>query len=150
MFAIYIVGKLLLYSAWCHVGMRMLAPTRLSAATAGAPGQGVADEMAFLRLARVLGLGFFRLVLGIVVAVVVVLVARLVFGLRGHDMQQAWAYLLVWTPLRALEWWVVSQVIGREVVSWPVAAWVAGGVLVTFLADVPGRFIVVNMLGAMG
>ena len=56
----------------------------------------------------------------------------------------------IWTPVRALEWWAVSQVIGRTTVSVPVLAWVAGGVLVSFLADLPGHLVAVPILGGLG
>jgi hypothetical protein len=127
----YAITKLVVYCAWCLLGLWLLAPAR---ATLGS-----AAKYGLLRW--LIGLGF-----GVVAAVALGSVSR---------ESVATLYVGVYAPLRVVEWAIMAVLIQRLSTSGAAALrspkawlWVAGGIVVSFASDLAspegmdGRFCV--------
>ena len=124
---VYAVAKYLVYSLWCYVGLRTLA-----------------GQMTSLRHA--LGFGAIRWLLGLVLGLLVFIAVSSV-----DRTSVAVLYFAIYTPLRVLEWTVMTWLMLRQ---HPQAsararlAWVFGGIVVSFMTDavspdgLAGRFCV--------
>ena len=154
MLVIYLVGKLLIYSSWCYVGMRLFqSPRLLSVANLSLLDANPADHIERAPLSasatKSLGLGFFRLALGFVFGAVAVLAAW-TFMATGDDFDRGvLAYLVFLVPVRALEWWITARMIGRTSASANVPLWVLGGVVLSCMADIPTYFAVVDLFSGL-
>ena len=87
---VYAIAKYLVYSLWCYVGLRMLSGQRAS----------VRPALGFGAVRWLLGLGF-----GIFVFLVVGSVDR---------SSLAVLYFAIYTPLRVLEWTVMTWLMLRS------------------------------------
>ena len=118
----YVAIKVLAYVAWCAVGLRWLRP----------------DLGARSLLRRAAGFGIGRFALGVGFGLGIWLASSFAFGTL-HEMglhgslAEAGSYLLVYVPVRVLEWSIVSWTM---LPRWR-AAWIAGGIAVSCAADVP-------------
>ena len=127
----YGAAKFLAYSAWCYGG--------LIAARAVRPGVG-----------RSFGFGAVRWFIGLFFGVAIF------FAVGSIDAEATFrTYLLIYTPVRLVEWGIMAVLIARRVQAGaaahailPLSIWCAGGILVSFLTDVvspeglQGRFCV--------
>ena len=131
MIVVYAVAKFLAYSVWCYLGLRLVQPAASSATSS-------------------VTLGALRWFLGLFFGIVI-------FFMVGSIDAEAAArtYLLVYSPVRALEWGIMAFVIVKRVrlgftfgVIGPLLVWCVGGILVSFLTDlvspegIEGRFCV--------
>lgn len=114
----YALVKFLAYSAWCYLGLRLLAP-----AAARVPGA--------------LGYGGLRWLLGLGLGVLVFLL----LGTRSPD-SVATTYFALYTPLRVLEWGLMAVLMtprhrgaADAPLRWLRLGWIVGGVGVSFLTD---------------
>jgi hypothetical protein len=128
---IYAAAKLLAYSAWCFIGLRLVP-------------RATANVAASLRL------GAVRWLIGLVFGIVVF------FAVGSIDEQSAARiYFLVYSPVRAIEWAIMAFIIAarvqetsRSVAMQRLPFWCVGGMLVSFLTDLlspeglQGRFCV--------
>ena len=128
---IYAVAKLLAYSAWCYVGLRVVNPTQAHARV----------SLSFGALRWLIGLAF-----GI----------ALFFAIGSIDAEAAArTYFLVYSPVRVVEWGIIAFAIAtraaaesRTVAMRRLLLWCVGGVLVSFATDLlspeglQGRFCV--------
>jgi hypothetical protein len=124
---VYAIAKYLVYSLWCYVGLRMLA-----------------GRMTPLRSA--LGFGAVRWLFGLVLGLVVFLAVGSV-----DRTSLAVLYFGIYTPLRLLEWTVMTWLMLRHHSHASVGArfaWVLGGIVISFATDavspdgLAGRFCV--------
>jgi hypothetical protein len=145
-----LVSKLILYSIWCYFGMRLFRSPRLLSATYLSPvnsnvSDGTEQSAATALAKQALGLGFFRLAIGLVVGALAILVAGFIMqGASDGFDRGVLVYALFLVPARALEWWITSKVIGTTSTSARVLLWVFGGVVLSCLADIPMSFAVVG------
>jgi hypothetical protein len=114
-YAIYILVKYLSYTAWCHLGLRLLAPERPRP----------------LRTASLLGGA--RLALGIALGLFIFFAA---LSMNNATRNAPLTYFSIYVPVRVVEWTIFHYVIGgyRGVRSF---GWVLGGIVVSCLADIP-------------
>lgn len=128
--ALYIAGKLLAYCGWSYYGLRVFRP----------------DE--HRSFALVLGYGLFRFLLGLFFgsAIFVFLLILLSPILNTLPLQNLFAYLLIYVPVRWIEWMILSVKLnpGHLTLAQAVTGanpadryWRTGGILISCLADVP-------------
>ncbi len=120
---IYAVVKFVTYSAWCFVGLRMLAPYQ-----ADKSGAGLGASFRYGAFRWLLGLGFGVAVFVAAGSIPPESVAALYFG--------------IYTPLRIVEWGIVATMMMRgsppaiRATGYPrIALWIGGGIVVSFLSD---------------
>ena len=110
---LYAAVKLICYSAWSWVGLRLW---RVQNAT-------------FIKAA---GFGILRLVIGIGFGLVIFFVVR-----TGPE-DLLWKYIAIYAPVRMLEWFMLALIIGRASENRTIlnsVMWCLGGVAVSFVAD---------------
>ena len=124
---VYAVVKYLVYSLWCYVGLRLFGSQITS----------VRPALGFGAVRWLLGLGF-----GILVFLAVGSVDR---------SSLAVLYFAIYTPLRVLEWTVMTWLMLRRhppASATARIAWVLGGIVISFMTDavspdgLAGRFCV--------
>ncbi len=129
-FLIYVLIKFAAYSAWCGIGLRIVAHASWKSA---------------------FGFGFLRLLLGVFFGGGIFVV-----GAMAHldPPVHPWlTYFAVYAPVRWVEWSIMSTLLNRESASfaafllgrdWRDRFWRLGGIAVSHLADMP------LMLGGSG
>lgn len=126
---LYLVIKLLAYCTWCFVGLRMF------------------QSAARLLPAKAIGFGVLRLFMGFFFGVTIYFLGSLSLTLLGSGLRQnIITYLLVYVPVRWIEWSIMSALIASGVSrtsSWFLGwssrdrFWRAGGIFLSCLADIP-------------
>jgi len=127
LFVGYFVLKYLAYAAWCFAGLKLLGDTSPSPR------------------AKALGLGAFRVLLGIALGVVIWALSTKVYSSLSGDRasRQLLTYLAVYVPVRWLEWSLIASVVERSFGAFLVPRSVRsvlfrlGGIAVSCVADVP-------------
>ena len=124
---VYAIVKYLVYSLWCYVGLRMFGGRITSPGAA-------------------LGIGAVRWLLGLGLGIVVF------FAVGSVDRSGlAVLYFAIYTPLRVLEWTVMTWLMLRQHPPASASAriaWVLGGIVISFTTDavspdgLAGRFCV--------
>jgi hypothetical protein len=124
---VYAIVKYLVYSLWCYVGLRMFGGRITSPGTA-------------------LGFGAVRWLLGLGLGIVVF------FAVGSVDRSGlAVLYFAIYTPLRVLEWTVMTWLMLRQhppASATARTAWVLGGIVISFTTDavspdgLAGRFCI--------
>jgi len=124
---VYAIVKYLVYSLWCYVGLRMFGGRITS-------------------LGAALGFGAVRWLLGLGLGIVVF------FAVGSVDRSGlAVLYFAIYTPLRVLEWTVMTWLMLRQHPPASASAriaWVLGGIVISFTTDavspdgLAGRFCV--------
>src|SRR5258706_2850106 len=126
---LYIAGKLLAYSLWCLLGLRKVRRD------SSAP------------LIRALAFGFVRLFMGLFFGVVIWLASSWLLSAVGYGLpQNILTYLLVYLPVRWIEWTIMAAFIVPDPFSVP--GWLIGssagdryrrlgGIAISCLADIP-------------
>jgi hypothetical protein len=128
-FLLYGACKVLAYCAVCHAGLRW-----------------VAARQGWLVLPTV-GLGVLRVAMGLAFGVGIFFASAWVVSEAGSDFAgQALAYLLVYVPVRWVEWALIAWIAVPAARSWRGFVlgaggrdriWRAAGIAVSCLADVP-------------
>ena len=125
----YLTIKYLAYAAWCFIGLQL----SLSAVRG--------------TLARALGLGLLRLLLGLMFGVVIYLLGSIVYSaLVELPATGLLTYLAVYVPVRWVEWSLIAMLIAPASRSFRLfwigmnsrdRLWRCGGILVSCIADIP-------------
>ena len=116
-FLAYLLTKFAAYSGWCYVGLRWFAPSREAKARGS------------------LFYGFLRLLMGVFFGMGIFLGALTMNNAVKNSML---TYLVVYVPIRVVEWSLMLLILRRQPGAVPrYAAWVAGGVVISCLADIP-------------
>jgi hypothetical protein len=114
-FPIYVILKYAAYSGWCYYGLP--SPRNRTA---------VRSALTF---------GFARLGIGILFGISIFL---LVDFLHLSAWTHSWLlYLLVYAPVRYVEWSILSVLLGYRIGDAAGQRWIVGGIFVSYLADVP-------------
>ena len=113
---IYAAIKFVAYSAWSFLGIRLLSPKQ--------------ERL----VPRSLGLGLLRLVMGIVFGVLIFFAA---LSLNNATRNSFVTYLIVYVPVRFVEWLIISFIINRNISARRSTAWILGGIVISCLADIP-------------
>ena len=148
---IYLGAKLIIYSVWCYVGMRLFHSPALLSTSYLSPldSRAIADvenASTITTAKHALFFGFLRLLMGLVGGVVTSLIGgSLVAGAGSRFDKRVLFYVLFLIPARSLEWRVTARIVGKTSPSAPVLLWVLGGVLLSCLADVPTDFAVTDI-----
>ena len=126
---LYLVIKLLAYCVWCFVGLRMFQPA------------------AKLLPARAIGFGVLRLFMGFFFGIAIYFLGSLSLTLLGSGLpQNVITYVLVYVPVRWIEWSIMSAILAAGVarnsawfIGWNARDryWRLGGILISCLADIP-------------
>ena len=116
-FLAYLLTKFTAYSGWCYVGLRWFDPSR----------EGKARSSLFY--------GFLRLLMGVFFGMGIFLAALTMNNAVKNSML---TYLVVYVPIRVVEWSLMLLILRRQPGAVPrYAAWVAGGMVISCLADIP-------------
>jgi hypothetical protein len=110
-YGFYVLVKLAVYTAWCWLGLRLWRPAPVWSA---------------------LGFGTLRLGIGVMFGVAIFL------AVPAQRDDVIWKYLLIYSPVRLVEWFIVAWIIRRNNENRaPKSAlwWCLGGIVVSFAAD---------------
>ena len=126
---LYIALKFIAYTAWCYFGLHKLRPGSRPA---------VAGAIAY---------GFLRLLLGFFFAVLIWLLSSVLISRLGSGAPQSIVtYLLVYIPVRWVEWTIMAMFIvpnSHPFLRWSVGTgridrlWRVGGIAISCVADIP-------------
>jgi hypothetical protein len=129
--AVYAIAKFLAYSAWCYLGLRLLQPAAAHPTLA-------------------LKLGGVRWFIGLFLGVGIFIFLH---PIDANDAARL--YVLIYSPVRLVEWGIMAFLIISRVrserasgVAFPAFLWCLGGILVSFATDllspdgIQGRFCV--------
>ncbi|HEX2521795.1 MAG TPA: hypothetical protein VHP35_06675, partial [Terriglobia bacterium] len=115
-FLVYLLTKFAAYSGWCYLGLRWFDPSR----------EGKARGSLFY--------GFLRLLMGVFFGMGVFLAALTMNNAVKNSML---TYLVVYVPVRIVEWSLMLLILRRQGAVRQYVRWVAGGVVLSCLADIP-------------
>lgn len=124
---LYIAIKFLAYSAWIFWGLRTLRR------------QATPSPLASLAL------GFLRLCLGLFFGVLIYFLSATLLSHLGYGLpQNALTYLLVYIPVRWVEWSIMAVILAPGSLAQflvgaakPDRLWRLGGIVISCLADIP-------------
>jgi hypothetical protein len=126
---LYLGVKFLAYSLWCYFGLHKFRREQ-RAAFIGA-----------------LGYGFLRLFLGFFFGVLIFLISSALMSALGSGLSQnVVTYLVVYVPVRWIEWAIMAMIIvpgSFPLLRWAVGTgandrlWRLGGIAISCLADIP-------------
>ncbi len=126
---IYFAVKFAAYAVWCWYGLRLFQPARPS------------------RIARAIGLGALRSAMGLFFGIGIWLVGSAVYSALSHlPAPSVLTYLLVYVPVRWLEWSIIIAIICppcRSVAGFFLGRakedrlWRVGGIAISCLSDIP-------------
>jgi hypothetical protein len=112
---IYVIVKYAAYSGWCYYGLPL--PRNQTA---------VRPALKF---------GFVRLGLGILFGISISIVVDF-FHLSAWT--HSWLlYLLVYAPVRYIEWSILAVLLGYRIGDAASQRWIVGGIIASYLADIP-------------
>jgi len=121
--ALYVLAKLIAYTVWCAVGIQLLWASER-------------EENGELMAAT--GYGLLRLLMGVFFGIVIWLLGTMVAGsLWKTSQRDIITYLLVYVPVRWVEWTILAWVIARNSPERIGYGWRFGGIAISCLADVP-------------
>ena len=115
-FLAYLLTKFAAYSSWCYVGLRWFDPSRDRKARGS------------------LFYGFLRLLMGVFFGMGIFLAA---LTMNNAVKNSILTYLVVYIPVRIVEWSLMLMILRRQGAAAQHLAWVAGGVVISCLADIP-------------
>jgi hypothetical protein len=115
-FLAYLMTKFAAYSGWCYLGLRWFDPGR------------------DMKVKGSLFFGFLRLLMGVFFGMGIFLAA---LTLNNATRNSVMTYLVVYVPVRIVEWSLMLLILRRQGAFPRYAAWVSGGVLISCLADIP-------------
>jgi hypothetical protein len=112
LYVFYILIKLVFYTAWCWLGLRLLANSS--------------------HWSKATGLGILRLAIGVLFGVTIF------FAVPTQPNDVLSKYLAIYTPVRLVEWLILGWIIRRNSANKKLSTtllWCLGGILVSFVAD---------------
>ena len=125
----YVGAKFMAYTLWCYWGLFLFRRAQN------------------YRYFRALRYGFFRLFLGFFFGVLIWLLSSSLMSKLGYGLSQNIAtYLLVYVPVRWVEWTIMAIIVvpgSRSLSRWFVGTgmndrlWRLGGIAISCLADIP-------------
>ena len=115
-FLVYLSTKFAAYSGWCYVGLRWFDPS-LDRKARGS-----------------LFYGFLRLLMGVFFGMGIFLAA---LTMNNAVRNSILTYFVVYVPVRVLEWSIMLLIFRRQGAILEYTVWVAGGVVISCLADIP-------------
>ena len=115
-FVAYLLTKFAAYSGWCFVGLGWFDPSREG------------------RVRGSLFYGFLRLLMGVFFGMAIFLAA---LTMNNAVKNSILTYFVVYVPVRIIEWSLMLLILRRQGALPHYAAWVAGGVVISCLADIP-------------
>jgi hypothetical protein len=115
-FLAYLLTKLAGYSSWCYIGLRWFDPSRDRKARGS------------------LFYGFVRLLMGVFFGMGIFLAA---LTMNNAVKNSILTYFVVYVPVRIVEWSLMLMILRRQRAAAQHLAWVAGGVVISCLADIP-------------
>ena len=135
---IYLLVKYILYSSWCYRGVKRLRPSQEK------------------RVASAMMYGLTRLPFGFGFGILIYLGGSLVMGaVFDLPLSGVITYLIVYVPVRWIEWSIIGAMISssggfvRDLIrpsSLEQLRWRAGGIVVSFIADIPMIIVFDGML----
>jgi hypothetical protein len=112
-FLLYVAVKLIVYIAWCWVGLRLW---RTASANFG----------------RAASLGILRLAMGVAFGVAIFLSGPV------EPEHLLWKYIAIYVPVRMVEWLILALIISRRSDTrrpLSIILWCLGGIVVSYAAD---------------
>ena len=112
-YLLYVAVKLIVYIAWCWAGLRLW---RVHSASFG----------------KATGFGLVRLAIGVVFGIAIF------FVIRTGPQDLLWKYIVIYVPVRMVEWFILALIIARRSERRNVLntiGWCLGGIVLSFLAD---------------
>jgi len=133
--ALYVLAKFIAYTVWCAVGIQLLWSSERKAnevlMTAGKTSSSKKWLLA-------VGYGFLRLLMGVLFGIVIWVVGTMVAGsLWKVPQRDVITYLLVYLPVRWVEWTILAWIMARSVAKGIGYKWRLGGIAISCLADIP-------------
>ena len=127
---LYIAVKLLAYCGWSYYGLRVFRPDQYPSFT------------------LILGYGLFRFFLGLFFGTMIFIFLLVLLSpiLNAIPLQNLFAYLFIYIPIRWIEWMIMSIKLNPGHLTFKQAltgsnpvdrTWRLGGILISCLADVP-------------
>ncbi len=114
---LYVLVKFAAYTAWCALALRIL------------DGRGPHDVRGALLW------GALRLLLGVAVGLFIFVAA---LSMNNATRNAPLTYVAIYIPVRIAEWLLMDVLIRRRAFAWTRdLAWIAGGVVISSLADIP-------------
>ena len=133
--ALYVLAKLIAYTVWCAVGIQLLWASEREENGELMAASGTGSSKKWL-LAT--GYGLLRLLMGVFFGIVIWLLGTMVAGsLWKTSQRDIITYLLVYVPVRWVEWTILAWVIARNSPERIGYGWRFGGIAISCLADVP-------------
>ena len=115
-FLAYLLTKFAAYGGWCYVGLRWF------------------DSGRERKIRSCLFYGFLRLLMGVFFGMGIFLGA---LTMNNAVRNSILTYFVVYAPVRVVEWSLMLLILRRRGALPQYAAWVAGGVVISCLADIP-------------
>lgn len=115
-FLAYLLTKFAAYSGWCYVGLRWFDPSRKRKARGS------------------LFYGFLRLLMGVCFGMGIFLAA---LTMNNAVKNSILTYFVIYVPVRVVEWSIMLLILRPRGGIPRYAAWIAGGVVISCLADIP-------------
>jgi hypothetical protein len=111
-YLLYVAVKLIVYIAWCWVGLRLW---RVHAG-----------------FAKAAGFGLIRLAIGVMFGIAIF------FVVPAQPQDLLWKYIVIYVPVRMVEWFILALIITRtskRQAALHTIMWCLGGIVVSFVAD---------------
>jgi hypothetical protein len=112
-YLLYVAVKLIVYIAWCWIGLRLW---QVHAAS----------------FAKATGFGLVRLAIGVVFGIAIF------FVVRTGPQDLLWKYIVIYVPVRMVEWFILARIIARRSgtqTTFNTIMWCLGGIVASFIAD---------------
>jgi hypothetical protein len=112
-YLLYVAVKLISYTAWCWLALRLWRVHNTG-------------------FAKAAGFGVLRLAIGVVFGVAIF------FVIPTQPQDLLWKYIVIYVPVRMVEWFILALIIGRQSENQTplkIVTWCVGGVVVSFVAD---------------
>ncbi|MCI0487394.1 MAG: hypothetical protein L0229_12440 [Blastocatellia bacterium] len=113
---LYILIKYAAYTLWCYLGVAVLKPVLKN------------------RLGRAFGYGLIRLLMGIFFGIAIFFAALMLSNATRNSIL---TYLVVYVPVRFIEWLIMAFIIGKGSMKPKPYLWIGGGIVISCLADIP-------------
>jgi len=132
---LYVLAKFVAYSLWCAYGIQRLWSFERAANVQLATASGTSPAKKLLLAG---GYGFLRLLMGVFFGILIWILGTMVAGnLWDVPHRDIVTYLLVYVPVRWVEWSILDWIMARKSGTKMGYAWRFGGIAVSCVADIP-------------